>query len=71
MAILHWSSAHFYRIPMVFPAPEKVVVQTWDFAGQEMYYNMAHVFGPPAALRGGGEKRVEAGSKIPLRPWVS
>lgn len=23
---------------------EEVVVQTWDFAGQEMYYNMAHVF---------------------------
>eukprot|EP00434_Breviolum_minutum_P033522 symbB.v1.2.029665.t1/scaffold3277.1/size59865/4 len=23
---------------------EKVVLQTWDFAGQEMYYNMAHVF---------------------------
>eukprot|EP00435_Cladocopium_sp_Y103_P037112 s328_g9.t1 len=23
---------------------EQVVVQTWDFAGQEMYYNMAHVF---------------------------
>lgn len=23
---------------------EEVVVQTWDFAGQEAYYNMAHVF---------------------------
>ncbi|CAK9061320.1 Hypothetical protein SCF082_LOCUS32141 [Durusdinium trenchii] len=24
--------------------PEQVVLQTWDFAGQEMYYSMAHVF---------------------------
>ncbi|CAJ1423754.1 unnamed protein product [Effrenium voratum] len=25
-------------------AVDKVVMQTWDFAGQQMYYNMAHVF---------------------------
>ena len=62
MAILQWSSAHFYRILMDTP-PEKVVVQTWDFAGQEMYYNMAHVFGTPAALR----ERVEVGSNIPKK----
>eukprot|EP00434_Breviolum_minutum_P006638 symbB.v1.2.005860.t1/scaffold335.1/size242651/11 len=24
--------------------PDQVVLQTWDFAGQEMYYSMAHVF---------------------------
>jgi hypothetical protein len=38
---------------MDFTPFSKVVVQTWDFAGQEMYYNMAHVFGFPAlaALR--------------------
>ena len=24
--------------------PDQVVLQTWDFAGQEMYYSMAHIF---------------------------
>ena len=24
--------------------PDQVVLQTWDFAGQQMYYSMAHVF---------------------------
>ena len=28
----------------------QVVLQTWDFAGQEMYYNMAHVFLEPQSF---------------------
>ena len=24
--------------------PDQVILQTWDFAGQEMFYSMAHVF---------------------------
>eukprot|EP00929_Paragymnodinium_shiwhaense_P076608 TRINITY_DN39408_c0_g1_i1.p1 TRINITY_DN39408_c0_g1~~TRINITY_DN39408_c0_g1_i1.p1 ORF type:complete len:1532 (+),score=293.07 TRINITY_DN39408_c0_g1_i1:66-4661(+) len=31
-------------------AQETVVMQTWDFAGQEMYYSMAHVFLTPHGI---------------------
>ena len=32
------------RILLLCQDPDQVVLQTWDFAGQEMYYSMAHVF---------------------------